>query len=441
MDDGVSLAATLFKPDGTPPGGGWPAIVMFHGLGQTRASSNTIAKAAFAPEGYAVLTFDARGQGASGGLFSADGPREMQDVRNLLTWLDTQSGIGAAHPGAYGVSLGGGAVWRSTVEGVPWGAIVPVITWTDLYQALIPQDLSKSGAVYQFLQSAPPERSTDELNAIRTDAIQSTNLPALHSFAAARSSLPSLNEVHAPVFMLQGRRDFAFDISQASQAFSRLKVAKRLYIGDLGHSPAANPAAEQPHYLDEARMWFDRWLKGTPNGIDTRPKVELAPDPWTGKTFQYKGLPSHKTLSFALAGKAAIGPSGKVVRTSARLAKKIETFGAATLTISTSKAQDWLHLVAVLTAVTPKGKEIVVSEGGASTKALTGTARSVTIHLIDDATPIPAGSKLKVTLAASSTAQNPGNLLYLDIGMPASARLTIGKVILKLPGLKNPISA
>ena len=32
MDDGVSIAATLYVPDGAPPAGGWPALVFLHGL-------------------------------------------------------------------------------------------------------------------------------------------------------------------------------------------------------------------------------------------------------------------------------------------------------------------------------------------------------------------------------------------------------------------------
>ncbi|MCS7007391.1 MAG: hypothetical protein NZL88_07545, partial [Gaiellaceae bacterium] len=37
MDDGVSLAATLHLPEGSPPPGGWPAIVLLHGLAGDRA--------------------------------------------------------------------------------------------------------------------------------------------------------------------------------------------------------------------------------------------------------------------------------------------------------------------------------------------------------------------------------------------------------------------
>jgi len=109
--DGVELAATLYEPVGAPPVGGWPAIVMFHGLGGTRASMNAIAELTFANEGYAVLTSDHRGHGESGGLFDTDGPTEIQDARDLFNWLAAHPEIDKTHIGAWGISLGGGVVW------------------------------------------------------------------------------------------------------------------------------------------------------------------------------------------------------------------------------------------------------------------------------------------------------------------------------------------
>ena len=42
--DGTQLATSLYVPVGAPPAGGCPAIVMFHGIGGTRASMNAIAE-------------------------------------------------------------------------------------------------------------------------------------------------------------------------------------------------------------------------------------------------------------------------------------------------------------------------------------------------------------------------------------------------------------
>src|SRR5438552_1869341 len=128
--DGVPIAITYYTPSGTSPAGGWPAVMMFHGLGQTRNSfdlntwsANRVAETYLVPDGYAVLTFDARAHGESGGLFSLDGPRELQDTRELFDWLIKHPEIDAKHVGAFGVSYGGGIVWLATVSGVPFAAI------------------------------------------------------------------------------------------------------------------------------------------------------------------------------------------------------------------------------------------------------------------------------------------------------------------------------
>ena len=96
-------------------------------------------------------------------------------------------------------------------------------------------------------------------------------------------------------------------------------------------------------------------------------------------------------------------------------------------------------MVAVLTAKAPRRKTIVVSEGGVNTAGLRGTHR-LTIRLLNDATLIPRRSKLTLTLASSSMAQDPANLLYLDLPMPPRARVALGPANLVLPVLRSPVS-
>ena len=355
MTDGVDLAASLYVPDGDPPAAGWPAVMVFHGLGGDRRSSNVAAEQFVAPQGYAVLTADHRGHGESGGVVDIDGPREIEAVRELFSWLAARADVDERRIGAIGFSLGGGAVWRATVEGVGFRAIVPATTWTDLYAALFPGDLAKSGAVLGFLTSLPPERFSPLVNGLRGDLIGSRNLDAARTLARERSALPLLDSVRIPVFLIQGRRDFAFDVAQARTAFTRLRSnPARLYIGDLGHAPAANPPAELPHVLTEARLWFDRFLKGLPNGIDTRPPVELAADPWTGRTSEYRSLPATRTLAFASRRRGALVPGGKVVRTFGLPRRPLETFGAPMVRATVSTPTQWPRLVAVLLARAPR---------------------------------------------------------------------------------------
>jgi predicted acyl esterase len=440
MGDAVRLATTLYVPAGAPPAGGWPGVLMLHGLGGNRSSMNAIAEAYLVQHGYAVLTVDARGHGASGGQSSLVGARELADYAAALQWFRLRPGIRDDRIGAFGISLGGASVWKLlTAPGTRLAAAVPVTTWTSLYESLLPQGLAKSGLIAGFYNALPPDRWVPEITTLRDDALQGRNAEATRAFAEARSVRADLGRIRTPVFMIQGRRDYAFDAGEAMAAFTRLRGPKRLYLGGLGHPPAENPPAEQPYYLTQVRMWFDRFLKGARNGIDTRPRFELAPDPWRPRTYQGAVPPARRVLRLRFRGSMQIDGLGEVVRTVAPTRRPNETFGHPLVSVRLRTGTGWPHLVAVLSAVTPSGRELVVSSGGADTSTLRGVARLVTIRLLSQATPIPRGSRLRLTLAGSSTAQHPDNLLYLA-SVPTSSRLAVGEARVVLPVLRRPVS-
>jgi alpha-beta hydrolase superfamily lysophospholipase len=434
--DGVQLATTLYEPTSATPAGGYPAIVMFHGLGGKRQDMNQIAEQSFANEGYAVLTFDARGHAQSGGLFSADGPREISDFRQLFDWLAARPEIDRKHIGAWGISLGGGAVWASVTNGVPFAAGEVVETWTDLYSALVPQNLSKSGLLLGFLSSVPADRIAPELAAVKGAALASTDLPALQAFAAARSSRARLSSVTTPMFMFQGRRDYAFDIDQAWQAFTRLKGPKRLYIGDFGHPPSTFPGPDVAVVLAEGSDWFARFLKGTQNGIDKRPPVELAAQPFAeAGAHAYAALPPTKALRWRLGGSSSLVGNTAVSRPVRLPRSLVETFGAPTVKVTV--AGSFPHLIATLNARLPDGTQEVVSEGGIALKP-SSKPHAVTIKLLAFATTLPAGTKLSLAFSPVTTGSN---VVYLLSSVENGARITIGKAVLTLPVLQKPISS
>ncbi len=186
-------------------------------------------------------------------------------------------------------------------------------------------------------------------------------------------------------------------------------------------------------------MWFDRFLKGIPNGVDVGPDVELAPDRWTGRTFRYRGLPATRTIRAVYAGRRSFGARGKFARVRPLPRARQETFGAPVVRVALTSRTGWPHVVAVLSAITPQGRELVISAGGARTR-LTRRPKTVAIRLISQVTAIPARSRLRLTIAATSTAQSPGNLLYLTSNVPRSARLTVGRAVVTLPVLARPVS-
>jgi len=437
MDDGVRIDAALLEPEGAPPAGGWPAIMMFHGLGGSHKSLATLAQA-YVAKGYAVFTPDARGHGTSGGFVSLDGPREVADVRAELQWLAARPEVSDTQIGAWGISLGGGAAWNSVVAGVPFKALETFETWSDLYGALFPQNLGKSGAILQFSQSVPAERIQPELRPYIPQMIGSENLPTLRDLLGTRSSLRLMSAVTTPSFLFQGRRDFAFDIDQAVDAYRRLAGPKRLYVGDFGHSPSSFPGPDLVYVLDLSTRWYDRFLKGLPNGADKEKPVQVATDPWTGTATGFARPPTVKRITLVASGRSALTDRGKVVRTFRLPKRTVEQFGAPVVHVTASTPNQWPHLVGVLTAVDASGAETVLSDGGTLT-SFGPKARTLSFRLISDANLIRSGANLRLYLAATSTVQNIANLLYLKL-VPDGSRLTVGKVTLTLPVLPKTIS-
>jgi pimeloyl-ACP methyl ester carboxylesterase len=424
VSDGTKLACGLVLPDGSPPAGGWPGLLLFHGLGQTHAFMETIATAAFAPAGFASLACDARGTGASGGNFGLDGPTEVQDARDLFDWLAARSDVSDTQIGAFGLSLGGGEVWNAAVAGVPFKAIVPAITWTSLGGALNPNGVPNSGEVAALAQLIPSSRWDPSLIPAEIDLTGGTVTPAVKSAEAARSSRPQLHSLAVPTLLLQGRHDFLFDLDQALAAYKLLAGPRRLYLGDLGHPPATNPTAELPTYLGEAVAWFGHYLAGvgTVHG-----GVELAHDPWDGSTTSFSGLPPTRMTSVNLPGSKRIAANGSVARSVRLPGGPLETFGDGSLSIRYSRNS---VLTEIRAMVSVKGGA-VVTVGAAK---LAGGSGVVKIPLLDEAVLLPRGKLLSVTVGGTTA---DGVYLPLQSGPPA---ITIRRITLNLSVLKKAVS-
>jgi pimeloyl-ACP methyl ester carboxylesterase len=101
----VSLAATIRMPKAK---GRVPAIVLIHGSGPGTRTQLSLMNAFFAGRGLAVLTYDKRGCGGSGGDWKAvDLDVLAHDALAGVRWLKAQPGIDAARVGVWGISQGG----------------------------------------------------------------------------------------------------------------------------------------------------------------------------------------------------------------------------------------------------------------------------------------------------------------------------------------------
>ena len=141
-----------------------------------------------------------------------------------------------------------------------------------------------------------------------------------------------------------------------------------------------------------------------------------------------------------LAGRSGgrVGGGGKAVLDLGRTTGPLEAFGSATVTVAARLAGGFSRLVAVLTATPPKGAETVVSEGGSAVQG-DGLA-TIRIRLFGEALLVPAGSRLRLTLATSSTAQSASNLVYLPLGASQVGSAVVDRATVALPVLVRPVS-
>jgi dienelactone hydrolase len=430
--DTTPLACAYIVPSRTAPAGGWPGIILFHGLGQSHTTLEPIGSAA-AQFGFAALACDARGTGTSGGKFGLDGPRDVQDAQDLFNWFASDPNVSDTQIGALGLSLGGAEVWNAAAAGVPFKAIVPATSWTNLGRALNPNNVPKTGLVGILTRDVPISNWDPALAQMAQGLLQGNVTPAATSAEAARSSRSRLHSLKVPTLLLQGRHDFLFDMDQAIAAWKLLAGPKRLYLGDLGHPPATNPPAEETDYAAPAAIgWFIHYLATgeTPNG-----GVQLAHDPWDGTWSTYKKLPKTTTASVNLPGKSLIARTHYAFRSARLTGGPHETFGAGSVTVRYWGAKSWTHLVAT---VSIQGGGTIVTEGAAPITSASGVVK---IPLMNEAVLVPRGKRLRVRLGATSwdDAYHVGIPIYASLP-PQGASIKLGSATLKLSFLKRAVS-
>jgi len=311
-DENITLAATLYQPRFLLSA---PAVVYIHGWGGHRLTGEDNLAYYVAAAGYIVLSYTARGfgDGESGGRATLAGQDEIEDLRHVIDWLknDPDHAIGprVTKIGVIGGSYGGGHSFQISSD-PRVSAVIPLVGWTDLEQALYP-----NGAInyrlgiaefYSGLQQdvgQPPFFNYTQLEFDLFDAAAEGRPPTGAALQALRARSiahqdPDRREVieparqpRVPVFMVQSWDDYLFPSSQVLDVYSQLTVPKQLYLGRTGHPPGGNKFEGEELYIAEQILrWFDRYLRGF-GASDPRP-ISSAPAPFTVLPYTANSFPS-----------------------------------------------------------------------------------------------------------------------------------------------------
>ena len=228
----------------------------------------------FANAGYAVLAYDARGHGASGGDVTLAGPREVADLRRGAQRLRRPRRRERREDRRLGHLLRRRpdlerAGRRRAVRGSRGGRDVDVA----LRRALWPQNLARSGIVAGFAASVAARSPLIAEPAGRGGAEHRPRCDQAAWPPSARRS-PKVGSITNTDVSLPGPGWTSRSTSRRRPRRScTSRGPKKLYAGNFGHPPSTFPGPDsRVRALRRALPGSTDFLKGTPNGVEAKPR-------------------------------------------------------------------------------------------------------------------------------------------------------------------------
>ncbi|WP_069771042.1 alpha/beta fold hydrolase [Streptomyces sp. LUP30] len=276
--DGVRLDTSYFTAGGS---GRRPAVLLAHGFGGSKDDVRPEAEK-LARDGYAVLTWSARGFGRSTGKIGLNDPKgEVADVSRLIDWLAKQPEVQLDKPGdprvgVAGASYGGAVSLLSAGYDQRVDAIAPAITYWNLADALFPDGVFKKLWAGVFFNTGGGAARFAPALAAMYERVAESGAPdaAARELLEARSPSAVADRIKVPTLLLQGQTDSLFTLAQSDAAEKAIRANGAPVDVDWiagGHDGGDLEAARV-----QARVnaWFDRYLKGD-RSADTGPAFRV----------------------------------------------------------------------------------------------------------------------------------------------------------------------
>ena len=452
-DEPTHLAARLWVPATCPGTGGCAGVVVVHGFGATKELTFADMRD-LALRGMYVLSYDVRGQGASGGQAGLMGPEEIADEAHVLRWFHRQ--VRPSKVGVFGISQGGahalmaavyncGAERAATLDlsvpcdaGGRWvDAIVPV-------QA--PSDMGSDGTCLMFMVSAIPySRGHPGVASSFADCALDGG-PLEEAGDAATPPVPPVDPstfeyrsragaIDVPVYLATSFYDRLVVPQQVADMYAALKprVETRLIVSNDAHGDiGANFAV-----LGDLFTWLERTLEGDPVPIRDAP-VAVAQE-WDGDAFRLESdwpVPGTAVAELRLAdgrlenrpvvasppGTPVVGGALPPARTVGLLpgdhlsydtdvTELVEVTDLPAVRLWLSSSGRAAQLNVSLSEVLPTGEEVEFARGRRGIRDLSTAPQEVLVPLSLSTHRVDPGSRLRLTITLSDVNQA---LPYLD---------------------------
>jgi uncharacterized protein len=292
MPDGCRLAATLWLPadaEANPV----PAILEhlpYRRRDGTRAR-DALTHAWFAGHGYAAVRVDMRGNGDSEGLMEDEyTPQELKDAVDAIAWIAAQPWCTGA-VGMMGISWGGfNALQVAALRPPALKAIVTLCSTDDRFGddihyrggALLGENFGWGATMFSYSSRPPDPMIAGEAWRALWLARLAAN-PLLHARWLAHptrdaywrhgSVCEHYGAIEAATLAIGGWNDSYKNT--VPNLVANLSAPVKGILGPWIHKYPHIARPEPIGFLQEARRWWDRWLKGIDTGVEADPALRL----------------------------------------------------------------------------------------------------------------------------------------------------------------------
>lgn len=278
MGGGVRIDTSYFTSGAS---GRRPAVLLAHGFG---GSKNDVRQQAqdLARDGYAVLTWSARGFGRSTGKVGLNDPKgEVADVSKLIDWLAKQPQVQLDKPGdprvgMAGASYGGAIALETAGYDQRVDAIAPSITYWNLADALFPDGVFKKLWAGIFINSAGGCDKFETQLCQMYERVAESGVPDAQARKLLEERSPSAvgDRIKIPTLLVQGQTDSLFPLGQADAAAKAIRANGAPVDVDWISGGHDGGDLEASRVQSRVENWFDRYLKDD-KGTDTGPAFRI----------------------------------------------------------------------------------------------------------------------------------------------------------------------
>lgn len=280
--ENTNIAADLYLPE-NHAGKKLPAIILCHGFAAIKELFLPNYAQKFAENGYAVLAFDYRGFGKSGGESGRLVPKlQIEDIKNAITFIAQLPEVDSSKIGLWGTSYGGANAIVTASEDSRVRCLCVQLTFGDgervITGNMTTEEVAKFKDTIEKMQQRKAATGKEMMMPIHKILTDEQSIKFYHdnveAFPELNIKIPfltvaetlkykpeqHLDKVNAPILIIGASEDGVNPIAESHQLFAKAHDPKELFVVEGATHFEVYSGDYFQQVIAKELAWFDRYL-------------------------------------------------------------------------------------------------------------------------------------------------------------------------------------